>query len=226
MRYVYVECDPNRYATNLQYDQSKGNLTWEAKGADTLVIQTPFKMKATDCIIKVIESLNESKNDIRNSTFMEVLPNVWVLYVSMAEKARNKGCVLNGEASTYTVFACTTRDDVCTIHAPQEQAMITPWCDVPMQLQINIERMRNPGFLRSLVKGNNANAPYVVQFPKDCAQGYIDGDICYIVEEADNIEIPITKTMLEEGQIFIRTRSEPKFKSLNPGINLVSVQQE
>lgn len=214
MRYEYVPNDPQRFATNLRRDSAGGNLTWDnARGQEVLIIQTPFGQSAMDKMPQICEALPSAPPHGR---YAEVLPGVWARFVSAVEKARNNGCPLNGEASTYAVFACDTQQDVCHIFQPQEQTMITPCCDVPLELRVDVAKStRQEGVLRKRVVETGF---YRLTFPENCGKGYVDGDLRY---QVGNLVIPVTRQMLEQGEVYVKTEVKPRLFSVNKGLRLV-----
>lgn len=214
MRYVYCPNDPSRFATNLRRDQSKPNLMWDnARGQDVLIIQTPFQQNAVSVIEELCKAM--SKVTIHPEKYTEVCPGVWVRFVTAADKARMGGCPIHNEASTYTVFSCVTEGDICSIFAPQNQAMISAYCDIPMQIHVTIsEETKTEGWLKKKVVSTGY---YTLSFPTGMANGFKDGDLAYKVR---NITIPVTKKMLQQGTVYIKTDSRPEIISKNKGLKL------
>ena len=198
MIYKYSPNNPARFATNLRLDKTTKNLMWDnANGQDVLIVQTPFGSSAIDYIEEICH----------------LLPNATLL---PEDKARNRGCCLNGEASTYTVFSCFTDKDVCEIYQPQNQAMISAFCDIPLDLHVEIETiMRTEGFFR---KREIETGFFRISFPPSFSNGYIDGDLSY---QINNFEIPVTRQMLEQGTIYVYSEVRPVMISHNKGLHIV-----
>ena len=215
MRYIYCPNDPSRFATNLRRDQSKPNLMWDnARGQDVLIIQTPFQHKAVSIIEELCKAMGEVT--INPEKYTEVYPGVWVRFVTAVEKARMGGCPIHNEASTYTVFSCATEDDVCSIFAPQNQAMISAYCDIPMQIHVNVsEETKSEGWFKKKIVSTGY---YMLSFPAEIANGFKDGDLAYKVR---NITIPVTRKMLQQGTVYIKSDSRPEIISKNKGLKLI-----
>lgn len=215
MEYRYCPNEPSRFATNLRRDHGKPNLMWDnARGQDVLLVQTPFQQSATDIIEKLCEAM--SGISIHVEKYTEVLPGVWVRFVTAADKAKLGGCPIHNEASTYTVFSCATEGNVCCIFAPQYQAMISAHCDIPMQIHVTVsEQTRTEGiFKKRLV----STGYYILSFPAGISNGCKDGDLAYKVR---NITIPVTRQMLEQRTVYIKTDSRPEIISKNKGLKLI-----
>lgn len=217
MRYQYCPNNPDRYATNLLREQGTRNLTWEsARGQDVLLVQTPFEQRA-DGLMEELCRLMEQFPPLPGK-YTEIKPGVWVRFVTAADKARMNGCPINTEASTYSIFSCFTQEDVCSIYAQQEnQAMISAYCSIPMQIHVDMwEQERTEGvlFKKRVVK----TGYYIISFPQEFAAGYRDGDLACRVGELD---IPVTKQMLEQGYVYLWTDRKPEIYSVNRGLELV-----
>ena len=59
---------------------------------------------------------------------------------------------------------------------------------------------------------------YIISFPQEFAAGYRDGDLACRVGELD---IPVTKQMLEQGYVYLWTDRKPEIYSVNRGLELV-----
>lgn len=214
MRYECYPNDPDRFATNLRRDNRTKNLIWDsAKGQDAIIVQTPFGQSAVSKLDKICESLNTMK-ELTNK-FVEVLDGVWVCYVSATNKARNNGCVLNGEASTYTVFSCCLEGDVVKIYKPQDQAMISSNIDVPLEIHVDITKDTvYEGFFR---KREVETGFYCVSFPSELGNGYMDGSLSY---QIDGFEIPVTKEVIMQGTVYIKTDVRPVLVPKNRGLRI------
>lgn len=215
MEYRYCANDPSRFATNLRRDHGRPNLMWDnARGQDVLIVQTPFQQAAVGIIEELCEAM--SRSSIHVDKYTEVLPGVWVRFVTAADKAKLGGCPIHNEASTYTVFSCATEGNVCCIFAPQNQAMISAYCDIPMQIHVTVsEQTRTEGLFKKRVVSTGY---YMLSFPTGISNGCKDGDLAYKV---CNITIPVTKQMLEQGTVYVKTNSRPEIISKNKGLKLI-----
>ncbi len=214
MQYKYCPNDPVHYATNLRREQGTRNLKWDnARGQDVLLVQTPFECNAVEIIEELCVQM--AKVTIAPEKYTEVQPNIWVRFVTAADKAKMSGCPINAEACTYTVFSYSVQDDICLIYAPQNQAMITASCNIPMEVHVGIEEQtRVEGlFKKRLV----STGYYMITFPKGFDVGYKDGDLTYRIQD---FTIPITQKMLEQGIVYIKTERKPEVISKNKGLKL------
>jgi hypothetical protein len=212
MRYEYCPSDLTRYATNLRKVDT-GQLQWDsAPGQDVLIIQTPYGEDPTEKIDDILKTFDTAEP--KHDKFTEVMNGVWVRCVTAVEKAKQGGCPLNGEASTYTVFSYIQEEDVCKILAPCNQSLASASCNLSVEINIYIRQVtRRGGFL---IKRETPTGFYCVTFPVWFGNGYVDGDLCY---QFDNIEIPITREMLERNKIYIKTDNMMEWKSYNKGLN-------
>ena len=226
MEYLYAPYNPEQYATNLLTDQSRSRLKWEnSNGQEVLILQTPFGCngcsdakplldKDGTVIEAVCRALGEM--ELNENDFNEVFPGVWVRFVTAAAKARLQGCPLHGEASTYSVFACSRKEDVCTVYAPQIQAMISPFCDVP--LEASIEICRDTYSVRRMFRTVEQETGFFrITFPEELAQGFVDGTIQLCIGDT---RIPITQKAIETGTVYVKTEVKPELQSSNKGLKL------
>lgn len=216
MRYQYCPNDPIRYATNLRREQGTRSLTWDnARGQDALIVQTPFECSA-ESVIEELCAIME-RTVLKTDAYTEVKPGVWVRFVTAADKARMNGCPINTEASTYSVFSCFTESGVCSIYAPQRnQAMISAYCSIPMQIHVDVRELtRTEGLFKKKVVRTGY---YTISFPNNLAGEYRDRDLFLRMGE---LEIPVTRQMLEQGQAYVKANLRPDIISKNKGLELI-----
>ncbi len=215
MKYEYTPNDPKRFSTNLRYDLKTKNLIWDnASGQNVIIVQTPFGESAVSRIEEICVALE--KVMVYPNKYIEVLSNIWVRFVTIQDKAKNNGCPLNGEASTYTVFSYEIKGNITAIFAPKSQAMISSSCDIPLELHAEINRIKKQkGFF---LKHEIDTGFYSITFSSDISSSYIDGSIQYMIND---FMIPITKLMLMQGTIYIKTEVRPVLISNNIGIKVV-----
>lgn len=220
MEYRYHAYDPNHFATNLRYNRGMAALMWDsARGQDALIVQTPFKHSAALIMEELCRKM--SGMSIRKDEFTEVLPDVWVRFMSAADKTRLGGCPIHSEASTYTVFACIHEDDGCVVYAQpeQRQMMISDSCNIPMEIRISIA-------MHTIVRGigpwrrEMPTGYYMMSFPDGLADKFRDGDLYYKV--GDSFEIPVTRRMVEQGTVYVKTDCAPSMVSRTPGLTLLT----
>ena len=214
MQYQYCPNDPERFATNLRREHGTRNLKWDnARGQDVLLVQTPFGSSAVEIIEDLCQRM--AKTTLPPDKYTELMPGVWVRFVTAAYKARMGGCPIHMEACTYTVFSCYTEADICSIFAPQNQAMISAYCNIPMEIHVTVaQQTRVEGLFR---KRTVSTGYYTMAFPKGFDSGYKDGDLVYRIKD---FSVPITKMMLEQGTVYIKTDIKPEVVSKNKGLKL------
>lgn len=199
------ECCPNdtsKFATGLRIG-TPNHLIWDsAKGQDVIIVQTPFGQDAEEILDDICHALEEVEE--LSNQFIEILNNVWICYVSATDKARNNGCILKGEGSTYTVFSCEKNDEGLKIYRSQIQAMVSPSCDIP--LEIHVEIMRELITKGVIFKKTVETGFYLMSFPTKLADNYIDGSLSYQIGE---FKIPVTKEMIRQGVVYIQSNIQP-----------------
>ena len=227
MEYIYAPFNPERFATDLQFDRQSNTLNWtNGKGQEVLILQTPFGQRATDAADlipgregSVAEAVCVRLADVElvENDFTEIFPGIWARFVSAAAKVRMKGCPLHGEASSYTVLACDRDGSTCKIYAPQDSAMHVSFCDIPLEVHIEIERdievVKKLFGMREIDTGF-----FKVHFPASLAKGYLDGTIRLVVE---GIRIPVTKQMVSNGTVYIKTEIKPEIDTCNVGLKII-----
>ena len=215
MIYQYQPNDPQRYATNLRREQGKQTLTWDhARGQDVILIQTPFRVNAAEKMEEICQAMTEK--GVNGQRYTEVLPGIWARYVSATDKAKQGGCPLNAEASTYAVFACEMDGGTCNVYAPQEKGMIRFSCDIPMELHVDvIHQVRREGLFK---KREVPTGYYTLVFPEGFVHSLRDGDLAYKV---DGFKIPVTRKMVEQGTVFVKSEIRPEMVSCNKGVKLI-----
>ena len=214
MQYQYCPNDPERFATNLRREHGTRNLKWDnARGQDVLLVQTPFGSSAVELMEDLCKRMEKAA--LPPDKYTELLPGVWVRFVTAADKARMGGCPINAEACTYTVFSCYTDGEICSIFAPQNQAMISAFCNIPMEIHVTVtQQTRVEGLFK---KRTVFTGYYTMSFPKGFDSGYKDGDLIYRIKD---FSVPITKMMLEQGTVYIKTDIKPEVVSKNKGLKL------
>lgn len=216
MEYRYVPYEQSHYATNMRYDARTNNVIWDApSGQDALIVQTPFGKSAEARMKDICKSLANMPGLPVRYTELSGCGGVRVLAVSAAERARDRGCPLNGGASTYTVFSYTIKDDICSIYQPLDQGAISAHCDIPLYIQIDIKKdVRTEGIFK---KRTIETDFFILSFPPDISSGYTDGDLQYCVGD---LVIPVTRQMVEHGEIYVKSKQKPEIISQNSGLRL------
>lgn len=214
MKFCCCPNDPERFATNLRRDNTTGNLMWDnAQGQDALIIQTPFGISPTDQLDEICEAM--SKCDLQDDAYTEVMSGICVRYVSATDKAKNRGCILNGEASTYTVLGCSKDADYYRVYRPQDHSIISSKCDIPLRICVEVTKQTiSKGLFR---KREEETGFYLLRFPNILAGSLSDGDVAYRI---GSLEIPVTKKMVEQGAAFVESKMKPVFVTKNNGFML------
>lgn len=217
MDYRYLPYNPNRYATNLRRSQNR--LDWDcAGGQEVLIVQTPFGRRGKEYIEDICLRLSNDNTLLMQDGYTEISPGVCIKFVTAAQRAQNNGCLLNGEASTYTVFSCyrDIEKGICEVYTPQDNPMISPSCDIPLDISIQVVKIRK--IVKKFFSQHEEDTGFwKISFQRGFANAYIDNDLVYKVE---NFEIPVNKRMLEEGDIYIYSNSQPLIYTKNPGLHV------
>lgn len=215
MQFLFCPNDRDQFATNLRRDNMSKNLNWDnTRGQDVVIVQTAFGEDAVDIIDEICKAL--SNIELYSNQYMEVMNGVWVRYVSASDKARNKGCPLNGEASRYTVFSCSSGGSTCKVYKPKDQSMISAFCDIPLEIHIEVgKETRIEGFIR---KSEIETGFYHIVFPIGLSNGYINGNLCYKINE---FILPITREMVEQKCVYVKSEIRPCIISNNKGLRLI-----
>lgn len=58
---------------------------------------------------------------------------------------------------------------------------------------------------------------YTISFPNGFHTEYVDGDLTYRVRD---LAVPITREMVEQGIVYIKTETKPEVVSKNKGLKL------
>ncbi len=216
MNYTIYPNDPERYATNLRLAKDGRQLIWEtAQGQGTLLVQLPFGEKVEDHLEALCETL--SKTALQDKAYTMVLPNVWVRFVTATEKAKNGGCPIHHEASSYTVLAYDQTPLEYKVYRPTTGGMIPNTVHIPLGVCVRVQqetvRKGFGPFAREVETGF-----YMMSFPSDLAEKDVTGSLGYCIGD---FEVPITKEMTQNGTVYIETAVRPAVVSKNSGIQLV-----
>lgn len=210
MKCNFVPFDPSRYTANLRRDNESRNLIWDcAAGVEALVVQTPFGISAETVGKELCTAL--SRINLPGQQYYEVLPDVWVRYVTAGDKIRNKGCPLLSEAHTYTVMTCFDEGGQRFVCRPASNATF----DIPLDFPVMVRQCTSP---RGLLRRQEPNGFFSITFPQPLTEGFPDGNLVYVV---DNFEVPITGAMIMQSTVFVKTEVKPEIVSKNPGLRLI-----
>lgn len=205
-----------RYATNLRRDAKTKNLIWDSsRGQDVLIVQTVFGKRLDELLINALCTGIERIGKL-TSAFIEVSPELFVCYISAAERVKNNGCPISAEARSYTVVGCELADNELTVYSPYDQAMLHSYVDIPMVLDVSIvmEKAKRGWFRRALAP----TGFYSISFPRTMANNVADGSICI---EVQGLEMPVTQEMVKQGKVYIETDEAPRVVSRNKGLRIV-----
>ena len=228
MQYTFCPADPVWYATDLRLDTKRGMLQWTGgRGQDALLLRTPYGVDPEAMMDTLLAAL--AGTDLREGRFTELLPprgtasgggdrasglppGTAARLVGALEKAKHNGCPLDGEARTYTVFACRTDGASRFLYGHQRGEISSPRCDVPLRLRVEVEAVKQRGLFARREAGY-----YRISFPPDCPEGCQDGDLEY---QVDNFAVPVTRRMIAAGAVYVRTDLRPRLICRAPGLTL------
>ena len=234
MNYSIRDYDSAHFATALQVDSRTGELIWESSaGQEVLIVQSPYGLRVTDTAESVTgkpETLLEairaalSASEPEGGGYARLLPGIWVCFVSHADRLRLGGCPLHGQASTYSVVAVERRGGEGTLYLPREQAMMSPFCDIPLEIHAEVTRdalTRTTGIFRKRTE-HLPTGFYRVSFSRKLSGGYLDGSLALRVRAGETaLEIPVTAALVEAGEAFVKTDVAPEIVVRSRGLKLV-----
>lgn len=210
MKYCFVPFDPSCYCANLRRDNETQNLIWESTaGIEALMVQTPFGVSAEAMGEEICAALSDI--ELPDQQYYEVLPDVWVRYITAGDKIRNKGCPVLSEAHTYTVMSCFDKGGQRCVCQPTPTATF----DIPLEFSVMVRQCMSH---RRFFQRQEPNGFFSITFPQPLAEGFPDGDLAYRVS---NFEVPITGAMIMQGIIFVKTDIRPEIVTKNPGLRLI-----
>ena len=227
MRYRYLDYDPKHYSFNLHLNQDR-KLEWSsANRQDALIVQTPF---GEDAVKRMRDFCDETRDRPfpNQSEYFSVGNGMSFRYVKAVERAQNRGCSLNGQACTYTVFSCRLRTaengkDFCDVYAPLVQPMNPVSCHVPRKIAVTVTQIpQNEGLFRNpFARAKTTLLLYRIKFAdKDIPPK--DGDLVYQVA---SFTYPILSEMYQAGSFYVRAPEKPEVKSRNPGLAVASASR-
>lgn len=218
MKYQYAPYAGNFFATMLRRDGTTHNLMWEnSNGRTVLIVQCPYGKNPFERMEEICAAMEQA--ELEEETFMEVLPDIWVRKVTAIQKVRGKGCPLRGEASTYAVFCCEENEEegICLIHAPQTEKKSR--LDIPAEMTVSVTK--GTVEVKKGLFGRKTEIQetgfYRIEFPASGTAGYNDGDLAYYINK---LQIPITRQMIEEKVIYVKTDKKPDIRTENKGLSL------
>lgn len=216
MNYEYLPYNSAFYAAMLRYEPQNRRLMWDsAKGCKCLVLQCSYGAFPFSEMERLCGLLSEGRR--QEDVYFELEGGIWARIVTPAQKVRDRGCPIHGEASCYAVFCC---GDAGAIYAPRQEKRSC--VNVPAEIEVEISRQMRPRFkMLGLYQEMEPTAFYCLRFAKP-GVGYQDGDLFLLVSR---LKIPVTGQMLEQGEIYIKTDQPPAIESKNPGLKIQSKSQ-
>lgn len=219
MKFSYEPLSKLYYVTNLRKRENK--LKWDTgNGGMTVVIQSKFGEDVTLQMDKICEKLSTMDNAY-NEEFVSLAPEIPFVYAMLLDAKRTAqakargGLTIKGDVSRFTVLACKIKDEECTIFEPGKKQVV----DIPAEIRITYQKVYDhatTGFLRKKQVDTFAGF-YEVKISDNCVNTYQNGAICYNV---DDINIPVTKAMIEAESFYIKAETMPSFRSLNEGYSI------
>ena len=213
MQYQFCQGSSDKYATSLRIDAVSQRLTWDvSRGTDTIVLQSPYGENPGREGFRFYCG-QMSQKGMRAGTYTQLTEDVRACYVSAEEKAAKGGCVVDRKACRYTVIACQKEGDACNVFEPYEQGMNVPYCDVPLEIRLELHRqVITTGTF--FWKKKQFTGFYTLTFPKELKENFIEHGLCY---RAGGLEIPVTSEMVRQGTVYIETNEEPEIVRLKNG---------
>lgn len=219
MEYEYRASDPKHFAQALRYNAERRTLLWDnAPGHDSILVQTPFGQSAEERMEELCAQLARTR--LKSGVFLEVLPGVFLRYITAKEKARDSGCPLNTESCTYTVFACLTQGDLCTIFAPLHRSMSPAVYDAPKEIHIDVQPELESG-RRSLFGGKKEDTftgYFRITLPANYDKSSVYG---YLYYRVGRYTLPITPQMFDAGTFYVKSGEKPEIISTAQGLRLI-----
>lgn len=218
MEYEYCASDPKHFAQALRYNVERRTLLWDnAPGHDSIIVQTPFAQSAEERMEALCRALPHTR--LNTGVFIEVMPGIFLRYVTAKEKARDNGCPLNAESCSYTVFACLTQGDKCTIFAPLHQTMSPAVYDAPKEIHIDVSP-EIKAVRRGLFRGKEEmfTGYYRITLPQNYDKSCVSGNLHYRVGK---YMLPITSMMFDAGTVYIKSSEKPEIISTTQGLKLI-----
>ena len=216
MKYEFHPADPAHYATDLRVEN--GSLRWACgRGQTVLLVQTPCgEVPKMESLCR--EMTGAAERDPGFSALVHqrfVVLSAAVRLVSAAERARQNGCPLNGEACAYTVFPCVEEEDRCRVFPSGDGAVSSSRCEVPLRMSVAVIPLAKRG---GLPWRRETARYYRISFPGGRPPSYADGDLAYT---ADGFTVPVTGRMLEAGTFYVHSDAPPTLSVRRPGLELV-----
>ena len=217
MKFQFVSILPEEaFAANLRRDTESHHLVWDiSKGAFSCLIQSTFGEPVEGRLREITEAMNSCPPE--EGRFTEVMRGYSVRILSAAEKARLGGCHVEASASRYTVCLCRMEEAGCLLYPPYQSAMLLSYVDLPYEVRIRIEELKKSAGI-GFFKKETATGFFKMTFPPDFGSAYISGDLHVVVK---GFSIPVSRGMVEQGEVFFKTEESPVLVSSNKGLRLI-----
>ena len=206
----------DKYSTNLRIDPSAGKLVWDSsRGQDVLIVQLPYGKRIGNYADELANGLKQLSS--LPSSFTEIIPGIWICFVSASDRVKNNGCSLNGEASTYTILPCDVDGNEVVLSFMENQSMIRSYVDVPMDIGVTVKMETTvKGWIRKITVPTGF---YSVSFRPGSGDRLLDGSLCISI---NGFEVPITRKMLNQGTVFVETDIPPEITAKKEGLRIVN----
>ena len=226
--YKVVDYDLAHYASGLRLSGDT-NLNWDSSNAqDVLIVEYKFGGRLD--IEELCEALNKLPPGSYLNEYTDIGNSMYVKYVSAIEKVRQNGCMLHTAGSSYAVICCSREaDGTVNLYRYIEANFSSISCDAPLKMEVAIYQQFVPvnpntgGLFTGMLRKNETETYYAIQFYPHFTSGYSDGDIFYEINisESEVIKVPITKNMIfsDTRTIYVKM-AYPVIKGRGNKINL------
>lgn len=215
MKFQYAPYNNSFFATNLKVN--KGKLKWDTGiGGTTLILQGRFGKDVLPDMEGICRKLG-AVDRMPETGFVSLAPEYPFLSASLIDarqKARQGGCVIKGEVCRYTVLACRVSGEECTVFEPKRAYTV----DIPAEISVTYAKVydHTKALLSRKVREEFAGF-YEVAFETGKLSAYRDGEIYYTV---NNIDIPVTKEMIQSDFFYIKAQEMPFLKTKSEGFHI------
>lgn len=215
MNYTYEPYNNLYFATNLRRNKEK--LKWDTNnGGATIVLQSRFGEDLIPKMENICEKLNKMEISIKDDfvSLSPEFPHLSVRFIDAQQKAKMGGCIIKGEVSRYTIFACHVNGEECHIYESKRRQTV----DIPAEIHFICAKMYDkiPGGLFRKEREEFAGF-YEVTMENTSLSVYHDGDIFYQIHE---INIPITEEIMKAGLFYIKSDKMPPIRTSNEGYSI------
>lgn len=210
--YTYVDFNPACWANNIRTNTAGGKYTlkWDAAPACGFLLFKCDPGKDIEDRMDDLCKILTDMNFIGSNDYTEIDKGIFVKTLPVGRKE-----VIVSDSGRYYVFACKEENGVYKVYAPPTGGMGEYYTDVIVKLEMHItvgeykEEIVEGLFRRRTVF--KPSGYYYVRFSDDLdVTRYIDGDVYYV---AHGVRIPITRAMIEQNEIYIKTDIRPELET-------------